>query len=57
MIYICVRTYGDGHYQNKIFPQVFKHYGLALTKCAYLNKIDVDDSDEKWIPFPMYSED
>lgn len=57
MIYICVRTYGNGYYQNKIFPQIFKNYEKALDRCDELNKTDTEYSSENWIPFAMYVED
>ena len=57
MRYICIRTYGNGYYQNKIFPQIFRTLEYAERKCKELNAKDRDDGAEKWIPFPMYVED
>lgn len=57
MWYICVRTYGNGHWQNKIFPQIFAEYDKCLKKCEELQKKDDPENDSRWIPFPMYCED
>lgn len=57
MIYICVRTYGNGYYQNKIFPIYFKKLNDAEAQCEKLNSKDRDELSDKWIPFPIYGED
>lgn len=57
MIYICVRTYGNGCYQNKVFPMYFKWLQDAEAQCEKLNKYDGDGLRDKWIPFPIYGAD
>lgn len=57
MIYICIRTYGNGRYQNKIFPMYFKRLRDAEVQCEKLNENDASCIDEKWIPFPIYGVD
>lgn len=52
MKYICVRTYGNGRYMNKVYNLWFKWLSQAERVCAELNSIDAD-SDEKWIPMPL----
>lgn len=58
MIYICVCTYGNGRYQNKVFPMYFKRLRDAEVQCEKLTKDDRDGlADDKWIPFPIYGAD
>ena len=52
MIYICVRTYGNGKYMNKVHNLYFEWLSQAERVCNTLNKIDVEDS-EKWIPMAV----
>lgn len=52
MIYICVRTYGNGKYMNKVHNLHFEWLSQAERMCAELNDIDVE-SGEKWIPMPL----
>ena len=56
MIYICVRTYGNGAWQNKIYPCYYKSLRVAQAKCEELNKTDGGDTD-CWILFPLYNAD
>lgn len=49
MKYICVRTYGNGKYMNKVHNLWFEWLSQAERMCVKLNSIDAD-SDEKWIP-------
>ena len=55
MIYICIRTYGNGKYINKVHNLWFEWLSQADRMCAELN--DIDDIDvengEKWIPMPL----
>ena len=55
MQYICVRTYGDGKWINIVFPQVFENYHECIEKCMKLQEKLSSESDERWIPFPLYS--
>ncbi len=58
MRYICIRTYGRGVWQNKIFPVVFRHIDSASKQCDILNSRESDtEPDEKWVIFPLYEED
>lgn len=52
MIYICVRTYGNGMHMNKVYNLWFEWLSQADRMCAKLNDIDVE-SGEKWIPMPL----
>ena len=52
MKYICVRTYGNGKYMNKVHNLWFEWLSQAERVCAELNSIDVE-SGEKWIPMPL----
>lgn len=52
MIYICIRTYGNGKHMNKVHNLHFEWLSQAEKMCAELNDIDVE-SEEKWIPMPL----
>lgn len=52
MIYICVRTYGNGKHMNKVHNHWFEWLSQAELVCDTLNELDADDS-EKWIPMPV----
>lgn len=52
MIYICVRTYGNGKYMNKVFNQWFEYLSQAEWMCKILNQKEADDTN-KWIPMPL----
>lgn len=52
MIYICVRTYGNGKHMNKVHNLWFQWLSQADRVCEELNSIDVE-SGEKWIPMPL----
>lgn len=56
MIYVCVRTYGNGAWQNKVYPAYFQSLRAAQAKCAELNEKDCGDTDI-WILFPLYDAD
>lgn len=60
MQYICVRTYGDGKWISMVFPQIFENYHECIEKCMNLQEklsSESDESDDRWIPFPLYHED
>lgn len=52
MIYICIRTYGNGKYINKVHNLWFEWLSQADRMCVELNDIDVENG-EKWIPMPL----
>lgn len=52
MLYIVVRTYGNGCHMNKVFPMYFKWLSQAEIYANLLNETDAEDSD-KWIVFPL----
>jgi hypothetical protein len=52
MVYICVRTYGNGKHMNKVYNIFFEWLSQAERMVDELNKIDREDS-EKWICMPI----
>lgn len=52
MVYICVRTYGNGKHMNKVYNIFFEWLSQAERMADELNKTDREDS-EKWICMPM----
>lgn len=57
MKYIAVRTYGNGHYQNQVYPCCYSRLDWCEKKCAELNeKESCKEENEKWIPFGLYEE-
>lgn len=52
MIYVCVRTYGNGKHMNKVYNIFFEWLSQAERIAEELNKIDCGDS-EKWICLPL----
>lgn len=52
MLYIVVRTYGNGKHMNKVSPIYFKWLSEAEKYVELLNKMDADESG-KWIVFPL----
>ena len=52
MIYICVRTYGNGKHTNKVHSLWFDFLSQAARVCEELNRIDTEDG-EIWIPMPL----
>lgn len=57
MLFICVRTYGEGKYINVVFPKIFTNYHECTDMCIDLQQKICSESDERWIPFPLYQED
>lgn len=57
MLYICERTYADGKYINMVFPRIFTNYHECIEMCIDLQQKLGQESDERWIPFPLYQED
>ena len=51
MLYIVVRTYGNGKHMNKVYPMCFEWLSQAEGYAEYLNQHDVED--EKWIVLPL----
>ena len=52
MIYVCVRTYGNGKHINKVYNVFFEWLSQAERIVEELNKIDCEDND-KWICIPL----
>lgn len=52
MIYVCVRTYGNGKHMNKVYNVFFEWLSQAERMADELNKIDCEDND-KWICIPL----
>ena len=53
MNYICVRTYGNGKYINKVYNLWFEYLSQAERMCETLNQMDVEYNTDKWIPMLM----
>lgn len=54
MKYIAVRTYGNGQFMNKVWPEEYKYLSAAQQKCESLNTTDNEvGNEDKWIPFPL----
>ena len=49
MKYICVRTYGNGRYMNKVYNLWFEWLSQAERMCDELNKIDADTDEAVYI--------
>ena len=52
MIYVCVRTYGNGKHMNKVYNVFFEWLSQAEKMVDELNKTDCEDG-EKWICLPL----
>ena len=52
MVYICVRTYGNGKHMNKVYNVFFEYLSQVERVADKLNKTDCEDS-EKWICVPL----
>lgn len=52
MIYICVRTYGNGKHMNKVYNIYFEWLSQAEKMAEELNKTDCEDGG-KWICMPL----
>ena len=52
MVYICVRTYDNGKYVNKVYNIFFEWLSQAERMVDILNKTEREDT-EKWICMPM----
>jgi len=54
MRYVPVRTYGNGQFMNKVWPESYKYLSAVQKKCVELNKNREELSNEDlWIPFPL----
>lgn len=51
MMYIVVRTYGNGKHMNKVYPVLFEWLSQAEKVCNELNERDAED--DKWIIMPL----
>ena len=50
MLYVIVRTYGNGKHMNKVYPMYFEWLSQAEKYVEHLNQHDTDD---KWIIMPL----
>lgn len=58
MVWVVVRTYGNGSFINSIYPIQFKYLSKAQNCADELNKKEgFEGFSDKWIPLPLYSED
>lgn len=53
MLYIVVKTYGNGQHMNKVYPMYFKWLSQAERYANILNETDAGHSGDKWIPLPL----
>ena len=53
MIYVLVRTYGNGQHMNKVHNIYFEWLSQAERVCEKLNEIDCEGTSEKWICLPL----
>lgn len=56
MLYICVRTYGNGQFMNKVHNVYYKYLSQAEKAVNELNKQDPDcmePGSDKWIFMPI----
>lgn len=54
MLYIVVRTYGNGKHMNRVYPMCYEWLSQAEKYCNKLNELDKDDgSGDKWIVMPV----
>lgn len=53
MLYIVVRTYGNGKHMNKVYPMVFEWLSQAEQMCNSLNENIEYTSSDKWIAMPV----
>lgn len=57
MVWVCVRTYGNGQYMNSVYPATFKYLSKATEFAEMMNKREnLESFSEKWVAIPMYSE-
>ena len=53
MLWIVVRTYGNGKFMNKVHPMYFEYLSQAERICKELNEIDEDICSDKWVVMPV----
>lgn len=54
MKWIVVRTYGNGHHMNKVYPMWFEWLSQAERICEELNNSDREEcSSSKWVAMPV----
>ena len=56
MVYICVRTYGNGQFMNRVHPVYYLYLSQAQEAVNELNKQDpdcIDPGSNKWIFMPI----
>ena len=52
MIYICIRTYGNGKHINKVYNLYFEWLSQAERVAELLNKTDAETGD-RWLCVPL----
>ena len=58
MVWVVVRTYGNGNFMNSIYPVSFKYLSKAEEYAKILNeKEKLKGHEEKWVAIPLYSEE
>lgn len=53
MLWIVVRTYGNGKFMNKVHPMYFEYLSQAERICKELNEVDADICSDKWVVMPV----
>lgn len=56
IVYICVRTYGNGKHMNRVHPVWFEYLSQAEEAANMLNKNDLDccePGSDRWIIMPV----
>ena len=53
MLWIVVRTYGNGKYMNKVHPMYFEYLSQAERICKELNEFDAEICSDKWVVMPV----
>lgn len=56
IVYICVRTYGNGKFMNKVHPVYFEYLSQAERAVEELNTTDLDccePGSDHWIIMPV----
>lgn len=56
MLYICVRTYGNGKFVNKVHNTYYEYLSQAQKAVEVLNEQDIDcrePGSDRWIFMPI----
>lgn len=52
MLWLVVKTYGNGKHMNKVYPGYCEYLSQATSLADQLNKTDADIA-EKWVAMPI----